>query len=62
MVAEASNMVNSVTVKRAWNKLKGMPTKEEAKKEKKVQEQESEETGEDKNVTGTTQKHSSKNS
>ena len=40
MVAEAWSLVKAVTLRRAWNKLKGISTEEEKKKER-------EETGED---------------
>lgn len=50
MVAEAWSLVKEVTLRRAWNKLKGISTEEEKDKEKKGKEdleKEREETGED---------------
>lgn len=50
MVAEAWSLVKAVTLRRAWNKLKGISTdeeKEKEKKEKEAQEKKREDTGDD---------------
>uniref|UniRef100_A0A1B6LJJ7 HTH CENPB-type domain-containing protein n=1 Tax=Graphocephala atropunctata TaxID=36148 RepID=A0A1B6LJJ7_9HEMI len=43
MVAEAWSMVKATTLRRAWNKLKGISTKEELQKEKEEQQRQKEE-------------------